>query len=102
MVNIQNLKKKIFYRATFQGVQYQSQLYCRMTKRNNFTVLYDTNKVAFIEYFLEVDLVTEKICYAVVRDLYPEENSTISANFEFQSIKKHFELTHITRYQKRR
>jgi len=80
MINIVDLQKKIFYRASYQGVYYQSRSYSRPTKRNNYTVLFDENKAGFIEYFIEVCTSDNQKCnFAVIRVLYPAEDSCLTA-----------------------
>lgn len=98
MVNIVDLPKKIFYRAKFQGVYYQSRSYCRLTKRNNFTVLFDENKAGFIEYFIEVSTNNLKCHYAVIRVLYLAKESCFTATSKNSTVK----LDHMIRCQKKR
>ena len=99
LVNVEHFKKKIFYRAIYQGVHYQSKKYCRLTKRNNYTVMYDKNKVGFIEYFMEVEVTSEiKNYYAVMRQLLCKENLSVSGNFGDVNV----ELEHMLKFTKKR
>ena len=98
LLHLTNLPTKIFCRAVYQGVQYQSMRYTRSTKRNNYTVLYDENKAGFIAYFLEVDIGPSKEYYALIQPLVPDEHPFILSDLNEINIK----LEHMLCFKKTR
>jgi hypothetical protein len=99
LIKIRDMPFKVFFRAIYQGVQYQSMRYCRSTKRNNYTVMFDECKAGFIDYFIELEMSPkDKEYYAVIRLLIPADIPVISSKLRNVNV----ELDHMRKYKKTR
>ena len=76
-IHIVDRRVTVFYRAEVNGVLVYSQLYAKVTKRNSYTILYDSLNFGLVQYFA---LVGPAAGIAVIKKLEPVR-TTPSAHF---------------------
>ena len=83
--NLENMGRRIFFRANWKGMQLQSKMYSRLTKRNNFTVNFSKDgqtRSGFIKYFIQV----QDKYFAVISPLNQDQNTLVETNVNGHSV----------------